>query len=299
VKLVSFLRDGRPSFGCVTDQGVVDLGRLMAGQADDIRQLLARGLLPVAMKLAADAASHISLGDVALLPVVPNPGKILCVGLNYHDHVVETGRAVTTHPTIFMRTPESQAAHEEALLVPAESTQLDFEGEIAIVIGKRGRRIRREDAHEYVAGYACYNDGSARDWQAMTTQWTSGKNFPQTGAFGPWMVTADEIPFGTVLELCTRVNGVEMQRSSTSHLIHGLAELLGHISTFTTLEPGDVIVTGTPGGVGFKRKPPVFLQNGDIVEVEVSGVGILRSRVECEVVAAYLIRHDEVFKPRT
>jgi len=285
VKLVSFLCDGGVSFGAVADRGVVDLGRLMAGEADDIRQLLTRGLLPTAKRLVANASSHVSLSDLKLLPVIPNPGKILCVGLNYHDHVAETGRAVTSHPTIFMRTRESQAAHEERLLIPPESLQMDFEGEIALIVGKRGRRIERESAHEFVAGYACYNDGSARDWQAMTTQWTSGKNFPRTGGFGPWMVTADEIPFGSDLELRTRVNGVEMQRASTSQLIHGMADLISHISTFATLEPGDVIVTGTPGGVGFKRTPPVFLKAGDLVEVEVSGIGTLRNGVECEVLA--------------
>lgn len=285
MKLISFLRDGQSSFGSVTEKGVVDLGRLMAGQASDIKELLARNLTSAAREHVESATSHVSLPDLQLLPVVPQPRKILCVGLNYHDHVVETGRAVTTHPTIFLRMPESQAAHGEELLIPAESSQLDFEGEIAIVIGKRGRRISREKAHEHVAGYACYNDGSVRDWQAMTTQWTSGKNFPRTGAFGPWMVTADEIPFGTELQLVTRVNGVEMQRASTTQLIHGLAELLNHISTFTTLEPGDVIVTGTPGGVGFKRKPPVFLRPGDTVEVEVSRIGTLRNKVECEVAA--------------
>jgi 2-keto-4-pentenoate hydratase/2-oxohepta-3-ene-1,7-dioic acid hydratase in catechol pathway len=282
MKLISFERGGRASFGCVTDRGIVDLGRLMAGEADDIRQLLARELLPAAAKQVERATSHVSLSDVKLLPVIPNPGKILCVGLNYHDHVVETGRAVTSHPTIFMRTPESQAAHGEDLLIPAESCQLDFEGEIAIIVGKKGRRIARDKVHEHVAGYACYNDGSARDWQSLTTQWTSGKNFPKTGGFGPWLVTADEIPFGTELQLRTRVNGVEMQNAATSQLIHGFADLVSHISIFTTLEPGDVIVTGTPGGVGFKRKPPIFLQPGDIVEVEVSHVGILRNKVECE-----------------
>ena len=286
MKLLSFVRDGRVSFGCVTDKGVVDLGRSMAGQADDIRQLLERGLVPAAMKLAADATSHVPLSELTLLPVIHNPGKILCVGLNYHAHVVETGRAVTAHPTIFMRTPESQAAHDEAILIPAESSQFDFEGEIAIIVGTRGRRIDREKAHEYVAGYACYDDGSARDWQAMTTQWTSGKNFPRTGGFGPWMVTADEIPFGAVLELRTRVNGVEMQRASTAQLIHGLSDLVSHISIFTTLDPGDVILTGTPGGVGFKRNPPVFLQSGDMVEVEISSIGTLRNRVEFEREAA-------------
>lgn len=286
MKLISFLRGGQPSFGAVTDRGVVDLGRLMGGEAADLRQLLARGLLARAAELVESATAHVPMSELTLLPVIPEPGTIFCVGLNYHDHVVETGRAVTTHPTIFLRTPQSQAAHAEDLLLPVESSQLDFEGEIAIVIGKGGRRIAREAAHEHVAGYACYNDASVRDWQAMTTQWTAGKNFPRTGAFGPWMVTADEIPFGTELELVTRVNGVEMQRASTAQLIHGLADLVNHASTFAALEPGDVIVTGTPGGVGFKRQPPVFLKPGDVVEVEVSRIGVLRNGVVREVAAA-------------
>jgi 2-keto-4-pentenoate hydratase/2-oxohepta-3-ene-1,7-dioic acid hydratase in catechol pathway len=283
MKLISFLRDGQSSFGGVTDKGVVDLGRLMADKTSNLKQLLMGDMLSAAKEHIQNATLHVSMSDLKLLPVIPSPGKILCVGLNYYDHVVETGRAATTHPTIFLRMPESQAAHEEDLLIPAESTQLDFEGEVAIVIGKRGRRIAREKAHEYVAGYACYNDGSIRDWQATTTQWTAGKNFPRTGAFGPWMVTPDEIPFGTELELITRVNGKEMQRASTKQLIHGLADLISHVSTFATLDPGDVIVTGTPGGVGFKRMPPVFLQAGDVVEVEVSCIGTLRNAVECEV----------------
>ena len=285
MKLISFLRDGQPGFGCVTEKGVVDLGRLMAGKASNLTHLLAGDMLSEAKRHVDAAVSHVSTNDLKLLPVIPVPGKILCVGLNYHDHVVETGRAVTTHPTIFLRIAQSQAAHGEALIIPAESSQLDFEGEIALVIGKRGRRIARDKAHEHAAGYACYNDGSVRDWQAQTTQWTAGKNFPRTGAFGPWMVTSDEIPFGTEMELVTRVNGQEMQRASTAQLIHGLADLIAHASTFTTLEPGDVIVTGTPGGVGFRRKPPIFLQPGDVVEVEVSRIGKLRNSVECEVSA--------------
>jgi 2-keto-4-pentenoate hydratase/2-oxohepta-3-ene-1,7-dioic acid hydratase in catechol pathway len=285
MKLISFVRDGQPSFGCVTDKGVIDLGRLFAGHAADLRQLLERGLLPVAREHVQAATTQVSMSDLKLLPVIPSPGKILCVGLNYHDHVIETGRAVTAHPTMFLRTAESQAAHGDSLLIPAESSQLDYEGEIALVIGKRGRRIARETAREYVAGYSCYNDGSVRDWQATTTQWTAGKNFPGTGAFGPWLVTADEIPFGTELELITRLNGDEVQRASTAQLIHGFADLIAHVSTFATLEPGDVLVTGTPGGVGFKKNPPVFLRAGDAVEVEVSHIGKLRNTVECEVSA--------------
>lgn len=163
MKLISVLRDGQSSFGSVSENGVVDLGRLMAGKASNIKELLARNLTSEAREHVERATSHVSLPDLQLLPVVPQPGKILCVGLNYHDHVVETGRAVTTDSTIFMRTPESQAAHGEELLISAELSQLDFEGEIANVIGKSGRRISREKAYEHVAGYACYNDGSVRD----------------------------------------------------------------------------------------------------------------------------------------
>jgi 2-keto-4-pentenoate hydratase/2-oxohepta-3-ene-1,7-dioic acid hydratase in catechol pathway len=289
MKLLSFERDGQPSYGCLRDNGIVDLGHAFGVQVPDLKTLIHRNLLGRAEALAAADGLRIPLADVRLLPVIPNPGKIVCVGLNYHDHVVETGRTVTAHPTLFLRLPESQAAHGEDLLLPAESTELDYEGEIAIIIGKPGRRISASHALEHVAGYACYNDGSVRDWQAAATQWTAGKNFPRTGAFGPWMVTADEVLPGTDLGLVTRLNGREVQRARTSWMIHGIAELIRHISTFTSLEPGDVIVTGTPGGVGFKKVPPVFLAAGDVVEVEIEGMegGTLRNGVCREGPAAH------------
>ena len=283
MKLLSFEHGGVPSFGCVTPEGVIDLGRALAGRARDLKEVLAKEMLPAVKEVALSSGPRLALESLQLLPVVPNPGKIICVGLNHHDHVVETGRAIAAHPALFMRTLESQAAHEQDILLPPESAQLDFEGEIAVVIGKRGRRIAIEAAIDHIAGYACYNDGSARDWQAAATQWTAGKNFPRTGAFGPWLVTADEIPWDEPMTLVTRLNGKVMQQASTAQLIHSIPELIRHISTFTTLEPGDVIVTGTPGGVGFKRSPPVFLQSGDVVEVEVDRIGVLRNRVTCEV----------------
>ena len=282
MRLTSFVRNGVPSYGCIVDDEIVDLGRHFGVRAPDLKALIASGLLREAEVYAGAAEERLQLADLQLLPVIPNPGRIVCVGLNYHDHVAETGRLVTAHPTLFLRTPESQAAHGEELLLPAESSQLDYEGEIAIVVGKPGRRIELERAMEHVAGYACYNDGSVRDWQAAATQWTAGKNFPRTGAFGPWLVTSEEVPVGAGLTLITRLNGIEVQKSCTSLMIHSIPALLSHVSTFTTLEPGDVIVTGTPGGVGFKRVPPVFLKPGDVVEVEVEGVGTLRNGVARE-----------------
>lgn len=277
MKLISFEHRGAPSFGCVTPSGIVDLGPTFAGQARSLKELLGTDLLPRVQHFVEPARSHLPLAQVRLLPVIPDPGKIVCVGLNYHDHVAETGRVPTAHPTVFLRTPDSQAAHGDAIVIPRESSQFDYEGEIAIVIGKSGRRILTARAWEHIGGYACYNDGSARDWQAAATQWTAGKNFPRTGAFGPWLVTADEIQPGESMTLVTRVNGSVVQQATTEQMIHGIPELIAHISTFTPLDVGDVIVTGTPGGVGFKRQPPLLLQSGDVVEVEVDRIGVLRN----------------------
>ena len=217
-----------------------------------------------------------------LLPVIPNPGKIVCVGLNYGDHVRETGREITEKPTLFLRVAESQVAHGEDIVLPPESSRLDYEGEIAVVIGQGGRRIAEADAWEHIAGYACYNDGSIRDWQTATPQWTAGKNFWRTGGFGPWMVTRDEIRDDQVMTLVTRLNGEEMQRTTTDKLIHSIPRQIAHISAFTPLAPGDVIVTGTPGGVGAKRNPPVWMKAGDIVEIEVDAIGVLRNGIRAE-----------------
>jgi 2-keto-4-pentenoate hydratase/2-oxohepta-3-ene-1,7-dioic acid hydratase in catechol pathway len=219
------------------------------------------------------------LRDVVNLPVITNPGKIICVGLNYAAHLEEVKRAVTSEPTMFVRFADSQCGHERALQCPRESTAFDYEGEIAVIIGKGGRRISQARALEHVAGMACYNDGSIRDWQAHGTQWTAGKNFPATGAFGPWMVTSDELHPDSILSLTTRLNGVVMQHTTTDLMLFPIAKLIEYVSTWTTLEPGDVILTGTPGGVGFRREPPVFMQDGDVVEIEVQGIGVLRNPV--------------------
>ena len=283
MKLISFEHQGRAGFGAVVGHGVVDLGAAMGHRHADLKALLAADALAEAAQLVAARQPDLPLAGLTLLPVIPNPDKIWCCGLNYADHVRETHREVTEQPTFFMRFAASQVGHGQPMLRPRESTQLDYEGEIAVIIGKGGRRIAEADAAAHVAGYACYNDGSMHDWQRHTSQYGPGKNFWRTGGFGPWMVTADEIPFGTTLTLVTRLNGQEMQRATTDMLIHSIARQIAYVSTVAPLVPGDVLVTGTPGGVGSRRNPPVWMKAGDVVEVEIDRVGVLRNPVADEV----------------
>jgi len=278
MKLATFKTGGRVSYGAITDKGVVDLGKRLGERAPTLRALIAAGALEEAKKAAASTADY-PLDAIEYLPVIPDPDKILCVGLNYEEHRVETGREKTENPAIFIRLRESQTGHGQPMVRPRESTSFDYEGEIAVIIGKPGRRIPQARAYEHIAGYSCYNDGSVRDYQRHTAQWTPGKNFSRTGPFGPWMVTSDDIPPGTVLTLVTRLNGKEMQRADTDMMIFKIPALIAYLSTFTTLLPGDVIVTGTPGGVGARRNPPVFMNPGDRVEVEIDKVGVLANTV--------------------
>jgi len=280
MKLVSFSVGSRASYGAVVDGGVVDLGSRL--KYPDLRGLLVAGALEEARRQAAGAKPDHALKDLVFAPVIPNPDKIVCVGLNYEEHRVETGRDKTEQPALFLRVAASQVGHGQPMLCPRESTMFDYEGEIAVIIGRGGRRIPQARAYEHVAGYACYNDGSVRDWQRHTVQWTAGKNFVHTGAFGPWMVTADEIPGGTLLTLTTRLNGAEVQRANTEQMIFKIPRLIEYISTFTTLAPGDVIVTGTPGGVGSRRTPPLWMKPGDTVEVEIDKVGKLVNPIAVE-----------------
>lgn len=277
MKLISYLHRGQPGWGTVTAAGVMPLH---SASYPTLLSALQAGSLEV---IAAEASAPVlPLGEIQFLPVIPAPGKIFCVGHNYEEHRIETARDKTQHPLLFMRVAESQTAHMQPILLPPESTQLDYEGEIAVVIGKTGRRIREEDAWDHVAGYSAYNDGSIRDWQRHTLQFTAGKNFSATGAFGPWLVTRDEIADGAELTLETRLNGEVMQHTTTASMIFPIPVLINYISAFTTLQPGDVIVTGTPGGVGAKRNPPVWMNPGDSVEIEVSQVGILTNTVAAE-----------------
>ncbi len=282
MKLVSFSTSQGPSFGVVRDDVIFDLGKRLDGRFADLKALIAADAFREAAQAIEGAQADYALADVALLPVIPNPEQIFCVGLNYAEHVKETHREVTEQPVIFMRLPASQVGHARPMLRPPESQQFDYEGEIAVIIGRGGRRIAEADAWQHIAGYACYNDGSVRDWQRHTTQWGPGKNFYRTGAFGPWMVTRDEITPNALMTLVTRLNGQEVQRATTEMLIHGIAKQIAYLSTFTPLFAGDVIVTGTSGGVGAKRNPPLFMKPGDVVEVEVDRIGVLRNSIADE-----------------
>jgi 2-keto-4-pentenoate hydratase/2-oxohepta-3-ene-1,7-dioic acid hydratase in catechol pathway len=283
MKLVTYRHRGAVSYGAISGDGIVELARSLGARYPDVRSLFAGGL-PEAMALASRQAAEgrkadLSLADVELLPPIPNPGKLFCIGLNYEDHRKETKRDKTEAPAVFVRFPESQVGHGQPMRRPRESEKYDYEGEIAVVIGRAGRRIAEADAWAHVGGYSCFNDGSVRDWQNATTQWTAGKNFYESGAFGPWIVTADEIPAGTRMTLKTRLNGREMQSTDTSLMIHSIPRIIAHLSAWTRLEPGDVIASGTPGGVGSRREPPVWMKAGDVVEVEVGGVGVLRNPI--------------------
>ena len=281
MKLVTFMAGGQVRWGAAVRDGIVDLGARLPDYPD-VRALLTAGAVGAAARIARDAGPDHALDAVSFLPPVPNPDKIICVGLNYDEHLRETKREKTEDPALFVRFANSQIGHLNPILLPLESSHLDFEGEIAVVIGTRGRRIPEERAYEHVAGYSCYNDGSIRDLQWATTQWTTGKNFPATGAFGPWLVTTDELPADTRLTLVTRLNGQEMQRATTDMLIHTIPRLIAFISRFTELVPGDVIVSGTPGGVGGRRTPPLWMKDGDICEVEVDRIGVLRNPIRAE-----------------
>jgi 2-keto-4-pentenoate hydratase/2-oxohepta-3-ene-1,7-dioic acid hydratase in catechol pathway len=278
MKLASFCVANKPSWGVVDGDEVIDLGDGPGTQFPDLRSVIA-GQAFGSLAEAFGAAPRYRLTDIDWLPVIGNPGKIICVGVNYHDHRREMGRAETEMPTIFARFANSQIGHTSNIVRPTVSSDLDYEGELAVIIGKTGRHITRDDAMGYVAGYACYNDATVRDWQRHTHQWIPGKNFPGTGAFGPWMVTADEIADLGALRLTTRLNGEIMQEAGIDQLIFDVPQLIAYCSDFTQLEPGDVIVSGTPGGVGFKRTPPVFMKPGDVVEVEITGVGCLRNGI--------------------
>ena len=274
MRWLSFERDGATSFGYITSdgQGVVDVGArtdyqgiLDAIEADALGGLAAQ---------CGDTAD-LALAGITYAPTIPNPRKILCVGLNYKAHQEETGRGGEGVPTIFVRFAKAQVAHDQPMITPRESNSLDFEGEIAMIIGKPGRRISQADALDHVVGFGIYNDGSVREYQRHTSQFTPGKNFAATGGFGPWMMTKDEIGDLDQMEITTRLNGEVMQNAKAELLVHGFAELIEFCSTFVELEPGDVIVTGTPGGVGAARTPPVFMQDGDTIEIEVKPIGTL------------------------
>ncbi len=278
MKFASFMHQDTSGWGAVEGTAVRDLRRL----APTLKAALAAGTLPRA-PAAVTQAPLLPLASLNLLPPVPDTGRIFCVGLNYVAHREETGRKPTDYPVIFVRFAASVVGDGQSVLLPRESTNFDFEGELAVVIGKAGRRIPEARALEHVAGYACFMDGSLRDWQSHTQQFIPGKNFDRSGAFGPCLVSADEIgdPNGG-LTLVTRLNGQEVQSTTTDLMIFSVPVVINYLSAFTQLEPGDVIATGTPGGVGFKRTPPLFMKAGDKIEVEIARVGLLANSVQSD-----------------
>ncbi len=288
MKLVSFLPTAMDeagdgiACGLLTEAGVYDLSSRFAAT---LPAMLAD---PDSLRRFAEACLRTqpdhALADLRLRPPLRADTKIICVGLNYHGHIAETGRKDPGMPTLFIRWPDSHVGHGMALVRPAASERFDYEGEIAVLIGRGGRHIPAAEAMRHVGGYTCYNDGSIRDWQRHTSQFTPGKNFTASAAIGPWIVTADEIPDPTALSLATRLNGTLMQQAGVSEMIHGIADLIAYVSTFTLLRPGDVIATGTPEGVGAYRTPPAWLRPGDRIEVAVSRIGTLVNSVVDEAV---------------
>jgi 2-keto-4-pentenoate hydratase/2-oxohepta-3-ene-1,7-dioic acid hydratase in catechol pathway len=276
MKLLSFAADGKEWFGAARDDGVITLNDKI-GQPN-LRAALAAGAIETMRRVAQDAAApDRKLSEIRFLPVIPRPEKILCAGINYRSHATEMGRDLPKQPSMFIRLADTLVGHDGQLIRPKVSDNFDFEGELALVIGKGGRHIPLDRALEHVAGYTCFLDGSVRDYQKFSV--TSGKNFPGTGPLGPWIVTSDEIPDPTRLTLTTRLNGAEVQKSGTDLLIYSVPQIIAFCSDFTPLVPGDVIATGTPDGVGHRRTPPLWMKPGDVLEVEISGIGTLRSRV--------------------
>lgn len=271
MKLASFIHQGIRSYGIVKADGVINLGQRLGNRYGDLKSLLAADALHEAQQLDGETPD-IRFNDLEFLPVIDNPGKILCVGMNYAEKRKEFDQH-NPAPTLFVRFADSQTGHNAPVLKPRHSSEFDYEGELAVIIGKGGEDIPRQTALSHVAGYSCYMDGSARDWQH--TWFTAGKNWRQTGAFGPWMTTADEIPDPHQLAIRTWLNGRMVQDDNTASMIHSVAELIEYISTFTSLTPGDVIITGSPGGVGKKRTPPLFMKAGDRIEVEIEHIGHL------------------------
>ncbi|MGY4307373.1 2-keto-4-pentenoate hydratase/2-oxohepta-3-ene-1,7-dioic acid hydratase in catechol pathway [Bradyrhizobium sp. USDA 4369] len=281
MKFASFTIHDTPSWGLVEGDEIADLGALLRDRFPDLKSAIAANALTEAAAAAAKATRH-ALSAITFQPVIPNPDKILCIGLNYETHRKETGRSEVENPTVFGRFANSQTGHLGNIIRPRVSTDLDFEGELAVIIGKPGRYIPRSEAFQLIAGYACYNEGSVRDFQRHTHQFTPGKNFPDTGAFGPWLVTADEIDDLGPLKLQTRLNGEVVQEATISQMIFDIPRQIEYCSSFTRLEPGDVIATGTPGGVGSRRTPPLWMKPGDVVEVEIDRIGLLRNGIADE-----------------
>jgi 2-keto-4-pentenoate hydratase/2-oxohepta-3-ene-1,7-dioic acid hydratase in catechol pathway len=277
MKLASYIDNGKPAFGAVVGDGVVTMNERLKGHYGSLREAIAGGAIEEMRRAAEGAKPDLKLAGLKFLPVIPDPEKIMCVGINYKSHAAEHGTEAPKLPNIFTRFVNTLVPHEGAMIRPKVSTNFDFEGELALVIGRGGRHIKAEDALGYVAGYTCFCDATVRDFTKYSL--VASKNFAGTGPLGPWIVTADEIPDPTRLTLTTRLNGAEMQRSGTDMLIHSIPAIIAFCSVFTPLSPGDIIATGTPDGIGAKRNPPVWMKAGDVLEVEIDRIGTLRARV--------------------
>ena len=280
MKIASYIASGKPAFGVVSGDGVITMNERLGGKYPTLRDALADYALDEMRDAAMGATPDQKLAGLQFLPAIPDPEKILCVGINYKSHAAEHGQEAPKLPNIFTRFVNTLVAPGGKIIRPKVSTHLDFEGELAVVIGRPGRHIAPERALEHVAGYTCFCDGSVRDFTKYSL--VASKNFVGTGPLGPWIVTADEIPDPTRLTLTTRLNGVEMQRSGTDMLIHSIPAIIAFCSVFTPLAPGDIIATGTPDGIGGKRNPPVWMKAGDVLEVEISEIGILRNPIADE-----------------
>lgn len=281
MKLLSYFAGAQAGWGFLAphdeDVFLVDGIRLTGGRYRSLLQLLQDDGVRTLATLAIPADCLVPLAAVKLAPPIPDCGKILCVGFNYRAHAAEAQGEIASHPNLFIRFRDTLVGHEGALLRPRLSTQFDYEGELAVVIGKPGMHIALDDALSHVAGYSCFNDASVRDYQKQSV--VAGKNFIGTGAMGPWLVSADAIPHPSTLTLATRLNGATVQQGDASDMAFPVAHLISYISTFTLLEAGDIIVTGTPSGIGARRNPPLWMQPGDVVEVDIPGVGVLRNPV--------------------
>jgi 2-keto-4-pentenoate hydratase/2-oxohepta-3-ene-1,7-dioic acid hydratase in catechol pathway len=281
MKLVSFEHNGSASYGIAVDKGIIDAGAKLGRQYATLRDVFDAGAIGELHKLA-DAAADLTMAQVKLLPPIPEPRKIFCLGINFMSHILEMKREAPKYPWVFMRSAHCQVGHQQPMLRPKASEMFDFEGELALVIGRRAHHVKQVDALSYIGGYSCFNDGSIRDFQRHSQLFTAGKNFYQSGSFGPWIVTSDEISDPTKLTLQTRLNGQVMQSAPISDLCFSIPYLIEYLSTLGPLYPGDVIVTGTPGGVGFGRDPYVWMKAGDIIEVEISSVGVLSNPIKDE-----------------
>mgnify|MGYP003691783557 FL=1 len=279
MKLASCTMQGRTTYGVVVNNDLQIPSDEFLKHHPDLKSVLAAG---ATQELLAAVGERVALDKLSFDPPVTHPEKILAVGMNYMVHIKEMGREPPDYPAVFIRYPDSLVGHGQLLVRPRVSKQYDYEGELAVIIGKPARYVDAAEALSYVAGYTCLNDGSIRDFQRHGSQFTPGKNFPCSGACGPWMVTADEIPDPSVLELTTRLNGAVVQQSPISDMRFSVPDIIAYCSTFTTLQPGDIITTGTPGGVGAGRSPQVWLREGDRVSVEINGIGVLKNEVADE-----------------